>query len=123
MVSRLYAPIEGTDAARLADCLGLDPAKYHAAAASAGSGLRDALEDALIASTAMLDSDARYKVTCSLASPAAQSAGAHECFKAHKCSRNVHVLDSTLRSLYLGIPASDILCWTLAQHARVPLQP
>ena len=69
VVSRLCAPIEGTDAARLADCLGLDPAKYHAAAASAGSGLRDALEDALIASTAMLDSDARYKVTLFICIP------------------------------------------------------
>ena len=28
VVSRLCAPIEGTDAARLADCLGLDPAKF-----------------------------------------------------------------------------------------------
>ena len=66
MVSRLCAPIEGTDAARLADCLGLDPAKYHAAAA-AGSGMRDALEDALIASTATLDCDARYKVSAAFA--------------------------------------------------------
>ncbi|KAI8588729.1 DNA polymerase family B-domain-containing protein [Geranomyces variabilis] len=39
-VARLCAPIEGTDIARLADCLGLDPAKYHAtsAAAAAASG-------------------------------------------------------------------------------------
>ena len=59
MVARLCAPIEGTDAARLADCLGLDPAKYHAPAAG---GVRDALEDALLASTTTLDSDARYKV-------------------------------------------------------------
>ena len=67
VVSRLCAPIEGTDAARLADCLGLDPAKYHAQAA-AGTGMRDALEDALIASTATLDCDARYKASPALPS-------------------------------------------------------
>ncbi len=61
MVLRLCAPIEGTDAARLADCLGLDPAKYHAAAA-AGASVRDAQEEALLASASALDDDARYKV-------------------------------------------------------------
>lgn len=61
-MSRLCSPIEGTDAARLAHCLGLDPAKYHASAAAGGSSVRDALEDAQLASTAILDSDARYKV-------------------------------------------------------------
>ena len=62
VVLRLCAPIEGTDAAWLADCLGLDPAKYHAAAAAAGGSLRDAQEDALLASASALDDDARYKV-------------------------------------------------------------
>ena len=62
VVLRLCAPIEGTDAARLADCLGLDPAKYHAAAAAGGGSLRDAQEDALVASASALDDDARYKV-------------------------------------------------------------
>ncbi len=61
MVLRLCVPIEGTDAARLADCLGLDPAKYHAAAA-AGASVRDAQEEALLASASALDDDARYKV-------------------------------------------------------------
>lgn len=60
VVSRLCAPIEGTDAARLADCLSLDPAKFQGSSAAA-PGLRDALEDALLASTATLDSDSRYK--------------------------------------------------------------
>ncbi|KAJ3182355.1 DNA-directed DNA polymerase alpha catalytic subunit pol1 [Geranomyces variabilis] len=36
-VARLCAPIEGTDIARLADCLGLDPAKYHATSAAAAA--------------------------------------------------------------------------------------
>jgi len=66
VVLRLCAPIEGTDAARLADCLGLDPAKYHAAAA-AGASVRDAQEDALLASASALDDDARYKA-CSFSS-------------------------------------------------------
>ena len=60
MVLRLCAPIEGTDAARLADCLGLDPAKYHAAAV--GASVREAQEEALVASASALDDDARYKV-------------------------------------------------------------
>lgn len=61
VVLRLCAPIEGTDAARLADCLGLDPAKYHAAAA--GASVREAQEDALVASASALDDDARYKAS------------------------------------------------------------
>ena len=61
VVLRLCAPIEGTDAARLADCLGLDPAKYHAAAA--GASVREAQEDALVASASALDDDTRYKAS------------------------------------------------------------
>ena len=39
MVSRLCQPIEGTDAARIADCLGLDPSKFHHQVAhAAGAG-------------------------------------------------------------------------------------
>jgi DNA polymerase alpha subunit A len=30
VVSRLCQPIEGTDAAHIADCLGLDASKFHA---------------------------------------------------------------------------------------------
>ena len=59
MVSRLCAPIEGTDAAHLADCLGLDPAKFrHQVAAASG----DAREEAQLASTSVFDDDDRYKV-------------------------------------------------------------
>ncbi|KAK9841868.1 hypothetical protein WJX81_008187 [Elliptochloris bilobata] len=60
VVSRLCAPIEGTDAARLADCLGLDAARFHAVAA-AGAGARLAAEDALLGAVASLDDDARYR--------------------------------------------------------------
>lgn len=61
MVSRLCAPIEGTDAARLADCLGLDAAKYRGSAS--GEATADELrEEALLASAASLDDDALYKV-------------------------------------------------------------
>ncbi|GLC52568.1 hypothetical protein PLESTB_000644200 [Pleodorina starrii] len=39
VVSRLVSPIEGTDAAHIADCLGLDPARYRGASgAGGGSG-------------------------------------------------------------------------------------
>ena len=39
VVSRLCQPIEGTDAARIADCLGLDPSKFHHQVAhAAGAG-------------------------------------------------------------------------------------
>ena len=60
-MARLCAPIEGTDAARLADCLGLDAARFHAAAA-AGADARGAAEDALLGAAASLDDDARYRV-------------------------------------------------------------
>ena len=61
MVSRLCAPIEGTDAARLADCLGLDVSKYRGSAG--GEATADELrEEALLASAASLDDDALYKV-------------------------------------------------------------
>lgn len=59
VVSRLCAPIEGTDAARLADCLGLDPSRFRG---GSGGGDEDIREDALLASAASLDDDALYKV-------------------------------------------------------------
>ena len=58
VVSRLCAPIEGTDAARLADCLGLDTARYAQAAAAANA---NAVEEALLGGAA-LDDEERYKV-------------------------------------------------------------
>lgn len=57
VVSRLVAPIEGTDAARIAESLGLDPTRYRGAAAAA-AGSR---EDALAAAAAGLDDDDRFK--------------------------------------------------------------
>ncbi|GLI66368.1 hypothetical protein VaNZ11_010151 [Volvox africanus] len=38
VVSRLMSPIEGTDAAHIADCLGLDPARYRGASSGSGGG-------------------------------------------------------------------------------------
>lgn len=35
MVSRLVSALEGTDAAHIADCLGLDPARYRSTAGGA----------------------------------------------------------------------------------------
>ena len=57
VVSRLVAPIEGTDAAHIAESLGLDPSRYRGAAAAA-AGSR---EDALAAAAAGLDDDDRFK--------------------------------------------------------------
>lgn len=57
VVSRLCAPIEGTDAGRLADCLGLDGSRYRHVAAGQG----ESREDALLAAAASLDDDDRYK--------------------------------------------------------------
>ena len=66
VVSRLCAPIEGTDAARLADCLGLDVSKYRGS--SSGEATADELrEEALLASAVSLDDDALYKVKLKLA--------------------------------------------------------
>lgn len=59
VVSRLCAPIEGTDNARLADCLGLDPSKFHS---QPSSGREDYREEALMAGCASLDDDELYKV-------------------------------------------------------------
>ncbi|CAI5962356.1 unnamed protein product [Closterium sp. NIES-64] len=56
VVARLCAPIEGTDAARLADCLGLDSSKYRHVHATA-SMVRD---DAMLAASSILDDDERY---------------------------------------------------------------
>lgn len=56
VVSRLCAPIEGTDAGRLADCLGLDGSRYRQAAA----GAAESREDALLAAAASLDDDDRW---------------------------------------------------------------
>ncbi|CAI5521733.1 unnamed protein product [Closterium sp. Naga37s-1] len=56
VVARLCAPIEGTDAARLADCLGLDSSKYRHVHATA-STVRD---DAMLAASSILDDDERY---------------------------------------------------------------
>ena len=58
VVSRLCQPIEGTDAARIADCLGLDPSKFHHQVAhAAGAGDDD---DFLNAGSA-LDDEERFR--------------------------------------------------------------
>ena len=66
VVSRLCAPIEGTDAPRLAACLGLDPSRFRGgpgtAAAAGGGGDEDAREDALLAPGSSLDDPSRYQV-------------------------------------------------------------
>ena len=61
-MTRLCAPIEGTDAARLADCLGLDPSRFRGA--SSGNSVADAREDALVSGSAYFDDEDRFKVHC-----------------------------------------------------------
>lgn len=61
VISRLCAPMEGTDAARLADCLGLDPVRYRGSGTAIQSA-DDARADALLSSGASLDDDSLYKV-------------------------------------------------------------
>eukprot|EP00958_Prasinococcus_capsulatus_P024366 scaffold3791_cov390-Prasinococcus_capsulatus_cf.AAC.10 len=58
VVARLCAPIEGTDASRLADCLGLDPARFRGQVVQQTSG-----DDQLLSSAAFLDDEDRFK-TC-----------------------------------------------------------
>jgi DNA polymerase alpha subunit A len=61
VVSRLVAPIDGTDAGRIAESLGLDPTKFKGAAAAVSGISR---EDALAAAAAGLDDEDRFK-SCS----------------------------------------------------------
>ncbi|BBN16162.1 DNA polymerase alpha subunit A [Marchantia polymorpha subsp. ruderalis] len=55
VVSRLCAPIEGTDARHIAECLGLDPSKFHRAEPA------NEVEDTLLSSATILDDDDRYR--------------------------------------------------------------
>ncbi|KAI5077505.1 hypothetical protein GOP47_0007329 [Adiantum capillus-veneris] len=57
VVSRLCAPIEGTDANRLAECLGLDSSKFQTRS-SASLVQKD---EALVSASAILDDDDRYR--------------------------------------------------------------
>ena len=58
VVSRLCAPIQGTDAAQLAECLGLDPSRFRGAVAQ-GPGGQGSREDALLSANTW-DDEARY---------------------------------------------------------------
>lgn len=55
-VSRLCAPIEGTDEARIADCLGLDPSKFRHRTQANAPG------DILATPSGFMDDEERYKV-------------------------------------------------------------
>ena len=59
VVSRLCAPMEGTSASQLADCLGLDASKFRAQTAADSASAR---EDALLGGGCSLDDDDRYKL-------------------------------------------------------------
>jgi DNA polymerase alpha subunit A len=58
VVSRLCAPIEGTDAAHIADCLGLDASSFHQRQGTTNTSERD---EALLSSAAILDDDDQYR--------------------------------------------------------------
>ena len=59
VVSRLCQPIEGTDASHIANCLGLDPSKFHHQVVTAtGAGEYD---DDLLAPATALDDEERFK--------------------------------------------------------------
>ena len=64
VVSRLAAPIEGTNPGAMAECLGLDPARYGKGGGGGGSGAADlaaaARDAALLGGGAWLDDDARF---------------------------------------------------------------
>ena len=59
VVSRLCQPIEGTDAAHIANCLGLDPSKFHHQVVTANGG--NEYDDDLLAPATALDDEERFK--------------------------------------------------------------
>lgn len=67
-MSRLCSPIEGTDAAHIADCLGLDPSRFRGASGGGGGGGGGAADDddvaALMGQAAgtLMDEDENFKV-------------------------------------------------------------
>lgn len=58
MVARLLAPIEGSDAAQVAQCLGLDSAKFRGST----EAVVGAEEELLMASGSVLDDDESFRV-------------------------------------------------------------
>lgn len=60
VVSRLCAPIEGTDGAHLADCLGLDPTRFKGPGGSGGTGAGTSSEDVLGPCTSALDDESNF---------------------------------------------------------------
>ena len=60
MVSRLCAPIDGTDPARLAHCLGLDASHFHKQVQSSAAQAREEIQ---LTGTACCDDEDRYKVS------------------------------------------------------------
>jgi hypothetical protein len=65
LISRLLGPVEGTDASRIAECLGMDGARFAQSAAKAGAAVDDGMDSymALIGADvdALLDRRKRFK--------------------------------------------------------------
>ena len=62
VVSRLCAPIEGTDGAHIADCLGLDPARFRGSGGAAG-GSGGGASDEYAGCASALDDEANFVVS------------------------------------------------------------
>ena len=60
VVSRLCAPIDGTDPARLAHCLGLDASRFHKQVQGSAAQAREEIQ---LTGTACCDDEDRYKVS------------------------------------------------------------
>ena len=92
VVSRLCAPIDGTDPARLAHCLGLDASRFHKQVQSSAAQAREEIQ---LTGTACCDDEDRYKVSW-LGSSAAAGV-CQVCSKrgwpATDCAANEHCYD------------------------------
>ena len=62
VVSRLCAPIEGTDGAHIADCLGLDPARFRGGGGAAGGSSGGGASDEYAGCASALDDEANFVV-------------------------------------------------------------
>ncbi|EER12860.1 DNA polymerase delta catalytic subunit, putative [Perkinsus marinus ATCC 50983] len=86
---RLCAPVSGTDAAHLAECLGLDPSKFASIGMSnnnAGDG--DDIEAVMASLSQNIDIDTKYSDARKFL------AGSARQYKCHKCKTVCHIADA-----------------------------
>ncbi|ORZ15507.1 DNA polymerase family B-domain-containing protein [Lobosporangium transversale] len=104
-VERLCGPIEGTDATRLADCLGLDTSKFRAVVRTDGQ------EEEFQTLASQLSDAERYK------GAEAFELRCRGCQSSYKCSALAMEMDSTS---YFGLQCPN--CMTIAQPASACVQ-